>query len=44
MSEQPRVLMHVRQWVGKADHDLKNAEHTLTLQDDCPFDTVCFHA
>lgn len=20
------------------------AEHTLTLGDDCPFDTVCFHA
>ncbi|QQR80764.1 MAG: HEPN domain-containing protein [Deltaproteobacteria bacterium] len=38
-------LIHVvREWVEKAEHDLKNAEHTLTLGDDCPFDTVCFHA
>lgn len=34
----------VRAWVVKAEHDLRNAEHTLTLQDDCPFDTVAFHA
>jgi HEPN domain-containing protein len=32
------------QWAAKADNDLRNAEHTLTLEDDCPFDTVCFHA
>jgi len=38
------MLRHVRQWIRKADHDLRNAEHTLTLQEDCPFDTVCFHA
>ena len=34
----------VNQWVEKAEHDLRNAEHTLTLQEDCPFDTVCYHA
>lgn len=34
----------IRRWVEKAEHDLKNAEHTLTLGDDCPVDTVCFHA
>ncbi|MBI5638217.1 MAG: HEPN domain-containing protein [Nitrospinae bacterium] len=34
----------VRQWIEKAEHDLRTAEHTLTLKDDCPFDTVCFHA
>jgi HEPN domain-containing protein len=33
-----------RQWLEKADNDLKTAQHTLTLGDDCPFDTVCFHA
>jgi HEPN domain-containing protein len=33
----------VRQWVEKAEHNLKNAEHTLKMQEDCPFDTVCFH-
>ena len=41
-SDQARV---VRQWVEKADNDLKNAEHTLLLPDEeCPYDTVCFHA
>lgn len=34
-----------RQWIEKAEHDLRNAEHTLTIRDEeCPFDTVCFHA
>jgi HEPN domain-containing protein len=37
--------MHlVGQWVQKAENDLKNAEHTLTMGEDCPYDTVCFHA
>jgi HEPN domain-containing protein len=44
MGVSPEVLEVVRQWVTKAEHDLKNAEHTLTLKKDCPFDTVCFHA
>ena len=44
MNMRPEVIHVVRQWVQKAEHDLKNAEHTLTLEDDCPFDTVCFHA
>lgn len=46
MTGQPEErLLRVRQWAEKADHDLRTAEHTLTLHDDeCPFDTVCFHA
>ena len=44
MSGPPENLSIVRQWVEKAEHDLRNAEHTLTLEEDCPFDTVCFHA
>jgi HEPN domain-containing protein len=44
MNEPRDVSGHVRQWIEKADHDLRNAEHTLILSDDCPFDTVCFHA
>ena len=44
MSVSPENLQVVHQWIGKADNDLKNAEHTLILEDDCPFDTVCFHA
>ena len=33
-----------RAWIKKAESDLKTAEHTLTLKENCPFDTVCFHA
>lgn len=44
MNETPENIRAVRQWVEKAEHDLRNAEHTLTLKEDCPFDTVCFHA
>ncbi len=32
------------QWASKAEHDFRKAEYTLALQEDCPFDTVCFHA
>src|SRR5262245_51044762 len=38
------VLIVVREWLAKADNDLKAAAHTLTLREDCPTDTVCFHA
>lgn len=44
MSESPESLEVAHQWIEKAEHDLRNAEHTLTLEEDCPFDTVCFHA
>ena len=42
MTQPPNA--EIQRWVEKAEHDLKNAEHTLTLGDDCPIDTVCFHA
>jgi HEPN domain-containing protein len=38
------VIIVIREWLGKADNDLKTAAHTLTLGEDCPTDTVCFHA
>jgi hypothetical protein len=44
MSGRPDLARSVAQWASKADHDFRNAEYTLTLQEDCPFDTVCFHA
>src|SRR5271157_4774990 len=44
MSGLPDLAKSVAQWASKADHDFRNAEYTLTLQEDCPFDTVCFHA
>jgi len=33
-----------REWIAKAENDLTNARHTLTLGKSCPTDTVCFHA
>ncbi len=44
MNGQPDQLHLVRQWIAKADEDLKNAEYTLTLDEECPFGTICFHA
>jgi len=44
MTVPPEMLRVLRQWVEKAEHDLINAEHTLKLKKNCPFDTVCFHA
>ena len=44
MSERPETGPEVRRWVEKADHDFRNAEYVLTLKEDCPTDTVCFHS
>jgi HEPN domain-containing protein len=44
MNDQADLINLVRQWVQKAENDLKNANHTLTMGEDCPYDTVCFHA
>jgi HEPN domain-containing protein len=44
MSEPPDVAALASRWLEKAANDLRNAEHTLLLTDDCPYDTVCFHA
>jgi len=43
MNEQPDITTEIRRWVEKAEHDLRNAEYVLTLKEDCPTDTVCFH-
>lgn len=39
-----RVVSVAREWIEKAENDLKNATHTLELGEECPTDTVCFHA
>lgn len=44
MSESDKRINLARQWIEKAEHDLLNAEHTLKMGHDCPYDTVCFHA
>jgi len=40
----PNAIVVAREWIAKAENDLKNAAHTLRLGADCPTDTVCFHA
>jgi len=44
MSEADEILVIAKDWVQKAENDLKNAAHTLRMGKDCPTDTVCFHA
>lgn len=44
MSGPPDLAAEARKWVEVAEHDLRDAEHVLTLQEDCPTDTVCFHS
>jgi HEPN domain-containing protein len=38
------VITMIREWLARAENDLKTAAHTLTLGADCPTETVCFHA
>ncbi len=44
MPDPDDLLEVAREWAVKADNDLKTAAHTLELGDECPTDTVCYHA
>ena len=44
MSERSEVLQVLRQWVQKAEQDLRVAEHLLASADPCVAEAVCFHA
>lgn len=44
MTDPEHVVRVIQEWLFKADNDLVNATHTLTLGLDCPTETVCFHA
>lgn len=44
MSDPRDVVRIVRQWTERAEEDLRNAEHTLTMIENCPYTTICFHA
>ncbi len=44
MNERPELRHVVAQWVSKAEEDLTAAEYLLTMGEQCPFATVCFHA
>jgi HEPN domain-containing protein len=41
---QPEQLHLVQQWMDKAEEDYRNAEFVLTLTNDCPLSTICFHS
>ncbi|MGD0577757.1 MAG: HEPN domain-containing protein [Bryobacteraceae bacterium] len=43
MNVPPEVVEVLRQWVGKAEHDLEAARRIMAIEEGCPFDTVCFH-
>jgi HEPN domain-containing protein len=38
------IVAKVREWAAHADDDLRVAEHTLTLPDECPYRLVAYHA
>lgn len=40
----PEQAHLVRQWIEKAEEDFRNAEYVLTLEENCPLSTVCFHS
>ncbi len=39
-----KVMQVAKEWVAKAESDLVNARHSLKLRENCPTDTICFHA
>jgi len=44
MCENSRTIAIAREWIIKAENDLKTASHTLKISRGCPTDAVCFHA
>lgn len=44
MPDREKIAIVVSEWVAKAENDLKNAAHTFQRGQDCPTDTLCFHA
>ena len=44
MPVSPEQSQFVRQWVEKAESDYKAFQNLLKMDEDCPFDAVCFHA
>jgi HEPN domain-containing protein len=37
------IVAQVQRWVNKAENDFRNAEYVLTLEENCPFDTISYH-
>ena len=38
------LIASVREWATHADEDFRVAEHTLAMEDQCPFRLVAYHA
>jgi HEPN domain-containing protein len=34
----------VKQWISRAEEDFINARYILSLKEDCPLGTICFHS
>ena len=43
MSAPPEIIAEVLRWVERAENDFRNAEYVLTMEQNCPFDTVAYH-
>jgi len=43
MNEERENTHIAQQWVEKAEEDFRTAEYTLTMPEQCPYSTVCFH-
>jgi len=43
MKEQHELAKQVFRWIDKADHDLRAAEHIMTLEGSELTDIICFH-
>ena len=44
MSGNKDKILNLSLWVEKAEHDLITATVVMKLTDNCPYDTICFHA
>lgn len=40
----PNQTTIIQQWVQKAEHDFISAKTLLAMTENCPYDTICFHA
>jgi HEPN domain-containing protein len=43
MPDNEKAVAVAQEWMAKADNDLRSAEYLLKMED-CPTDTICFHA
>ena len=44
MQGDEKINQVVNEWVQKAENDLKSAAYLLKIGDECPRDSICFHA